>query len=130
MMARSNRGARGERQKKASPRRLRTLRLMPLLLATFAAALVAQSRPQVDPARFKWVLFVDCFMFPFDNTALAARNGDEAVYMPLQTKLRRQYEQQVGLQTLPATFADYLSFVSRSLEASQKRGGVAVKFEA
>ena len=84
----------------------------------------------LDPARFKWVFFVDCFMFPFDNAALAARNGDEAVYMPLQTKLRRQYEQQVGLQALPATFADYLSFVSRSLEANQKRGGVAVKFEA
>src|SRR5216683_342766 len=50
MMARSNRGARGERQKQASARPLRTLRLMPLLLATFAAALVAQSRPQVDPA--------------------------------------------------------------------------------
>ncbi len=50
--------------------------------------------------------------------------------MPLQTKLRRQYEQQLRLQALPATFADYLAFVSRSLEANQKRGGVAVKFEA
>lgn len=84
----------------------------------------------LDPVRFKWVFFVDCFMFPFDNAALAARNTDEAVYMPLQTKLRRQYEQQIGLRTLPATIADYLSFVSRSLEANQKRGGVAVKFEA
>src|SRR5439155_26320721 len=35
----------------------------------------------LDPARFKWVFFVDCFMFPFDNTALAARNPDEAAYM-------------------------------------------------
>src|SRR5713226_9714507 len=84
----------------------------------------------LDAARFKWVFFVDCFMFPFDNTALAARNTDEAVYMPLQTKLRRQYEQQLRLQALPATFADYLAFLSRSLEANQKRGGVAVKFEA
>ena len=86
--------------------------------------------PYLDPARFKWVFFVDCFMFPFDNTALAARNTDEAVYMPLQTKLRQQYAQQLGLQSLPSTFADYLAFVSRSLEANQKRGGVAVKFEA
>ena len=22
----------------------------------------------LDPARFKWVFFVDCFMFPFDNS--------------------------------------------------------------
>jgi len=86
--------------------------------------------PYLDPARFKWVFFVDCFMFPFDNSTLAARNTDEAVYMPLQTKLRLQYAQQVGIQALPATFAAYLSFVSRSLEANQKRGGVAVKFEA
>jgi len=86
--------------------------------------------PYLDPARFKWVFFVDCFMFPFDNSALAARNTDEAVYMPLQTRLRQQYAQQVGLQSLPSAFADYLSFVSRSLEANQKRGGVAVKFEA
>src|SRR5205823_1384842 len=44
----------------------------------------------LDPARFKWVFFVDCLMFPFDNSALAARNTDEAVYMPLQTKLLRE----------------------------------------
>jgi len=84
----------------------------------------------LDPARFKWVFFVDCFMFPFDNSALAARNTDEAVYMPLQTKLRQQYAQQAGVQGLPPTFAGYLAFVSQALEMNQKRGGVAVKFEA
>jgi len=86
--------------------------------------------PYLDPARFKWVFFVDCFMFPFENAALAARNTDEAVYMPLQTRLRQQYAQQLGIQALPPTFTGYLSFVSQSLEANQKRGGVAVKFEA
>src|SRR3982751_6736336 len=98
-------------------------------IATSMANRVAMA-PYLDPARFKWVFFVDCFMFPFDNSALAARNSDEAVYMPLQTKLRQQYAQQLGMQGLPATFGDYLAFVSRSLEANQKRGGVAVKFEA
>ena len=58
-------------------------------IATSMANRVAMA-PYLDPARFKWVFFVDCFMFPFDNSALAARNGDEAVYMPLQTKLRQQ----------------------------------------
>jgi hypothetical protein len=84
----------------------------------------------LDPARFKWVFFVDCFMFPFDNLALAARNTDEAVYMPLQTKLLMRYEQQVGVHGLPPTFADYLAFVTRSLDENKRRGGVAVKFEA
>jgi uncharacterized protein len=84
----------------------------------------------LDPARFKWVFFADCYMFPFDNSALAARNTDEAVYMPLQTRLRQQYAQQLGVQSLPPTFAGYLTFVSQSLDANQKRGGVAAKFEA
>ena len=52
----------------------------------------------LDPARFKWVFFVDSYMFPFDNSALAARNRDEAVYMPLQTKMLQRYEQQLGVQ--------------------------------
>jgi uncharacterized protein len=85
----------------------------------------------LDPARFKWVFFVDCFMFPFDNSALAARNGDEAVYMPLQTKLLRQYAEQLGMPSpLPATFGEYLSFLTRSMTENKRRGGVAVKFEA
>src|SRR3954467_8793295 len=73
-------------------------------IATSMANRVAMA-PYLDPTRFKWVFFVDCFLFPFDNSALAARNGDEAVYMPLQTKLRQQYAQQVGLQGLPDSFA-------------------------
>jgi len=84
----------------------------------------------LDPARFKWVFFVDCFMFPFDNLALSARNTDEAAYMPLQTKLLKRYQQQLGVRGLPPTLADYLAFVSHSLEDSKKRGGAAVKFEA
>src|SRR4051812_20924206 len=84
----------------------------------------------LDPARFEWVFFADCYMFPFDNSALAARNTDEAVYMPLQTKLRQQYAQAGGGKAPPPTFTRYLSFVLQALEADQKRGGVAAKFEA
>jgi len=84
----------------------------------------------LDPARFKWVFFVDCFMFPFDNSALAA-NPDRAVYMPLQTTLLKRYAQQLGLASpLPETFREYLAFVTRTLVENQRRGGVAIKFEA
>jgi hypothetical protein len=84
----------------------------------------------LDPARFKWVFFVDCFMFPFDNTGLV-RNPDLAVYMPLQTQLLQRYAQQLGLPSaLPATFGEYLEFLVRTLEENKRRGGVAVKFEA
>ena len=84
----------------------------------------------LDPARFKWVFFVDCFMFPFDNTGLV-RNPDLAVYMPLQTQLLRRYAQELAMASpLPATFGDYLLFLKRTLEENKRRGGVAVKFEA
>ncbi|HEX7138281.1 MAG TPA: amidohydrolase family protein [Vicinamibacterales bacterium] len=84
----------------------------------------------LDPARFKWVFFVDCFLFAFDNTALARRITDEAVYMPLQSKLLQRYEQQAGLSALPARFTEYLDFVKRIVEDNKRQGAVAVKFEA
>ena len=84
----------------------------------------------LDRGRFKWVFFVDCFMFPFDNSALAI-NPDLAVYMPLQTRLLQRYAQQAGLASpLPETFAGYLNFLTRTLVENQRRGGVAIKFEA
>lgn len=84
----------------------------------------------LDPARFKWVFFVDCFMFPFDNSGIAT-NPDRAAYMPLQTQLLQRYAQQLGLSSpLPPTFREYLNFVTRLLANNKRRGGVAVKFEA
>ena len=86
--------------------------------------------PYLDPARFKWVFFVDCFMFPFDNTGMTT-NSDLAVYMPLQAKLLQRYAQELGMPSpLPETFRDYLFFLVHSLEENKRRGGVAVKFEA
>jgi uncharacterized protein len=82
-----------------------------------------------DPVRFKWVFYIDPVLFPFDNAALAARNPDQAAFMPNQTKLIRRFVQQAGLKELPPTFADYLAFVSRVLEDHQRRGAIAAKFE-
>lgn len=84
----------------------------------------------LDPARFKWVFYVDSFMFPFDNSGLASRNGDEAAFMPLQTKMLQRFEKQAGLQGLPATLDEYLAFMTRTLDRHQRRGAIAVKFEA
>jgi predicted TIM-barrel fold metal-dependent hydrolase len=82
-----------------------------------------------DPARFKWVFYIDPVLFPFDNAALAARNPDQAAFMPNQTKLIRRFQQQAGLRDLPPTLADYLAFVTRTLEDHQRRGAIAAKFE-
>lgn len=83
----------------------------------------------LDSKRFVWVFFADSFMWPFNNQREAARNPDEAVYMPLQEKMLRRWMRQEGVKKLPATLNDYLKFVTRTLEDNQKKGGIAEKFE-
>ena len=83
----------------------------------------------LDPKRFVWVFFADSFMWPFDNQKEKARNGDQAVYIPLQEKMLHRWMQQESLEKLPLDFAAYLTFVSRVLEDNQKKGGIAMKFE-
>jgi hypothetical protein len=83
----------------------------------------------LDPKRFRWVFFVDSFLFPFDNTELAQRNVDEGVYVPLQEKQLKKEMQQAGLTALPATFADYLAFITKVVEQNRAHGGVGIKFE-
>ncbi len=83
----------------------------------------------LSPKRFRWVFFVDSLLFPFDNHAVIARNGDLAVYVPLQEKKLRNELAQENLHQLPATFDDYLQFVTRLVEDNQQHGGVGIKFE-
>ena len=85
--------------------------------------------PYLDPKRFHWVFFADSFLFPFDNHGQIARDSDMAVYVPLQEKVLQRYmkQQNVGL---PANLAGYESFVRDTLSDNQKKGGVAIKFEA
>jgi uncharacterized protein len=83
----------------------------------------------LDRKRFVWVFFADSFMWPFDNSQMRARNGDQEVYIPLQEKMLHRWMQQENVAKLPADFDDYLSFVSRTLEDNQKKGAIAEKFE-
>jgi uncharacterized protein len=84
----------------------------------------------LDPQRFHWVFFVDSFLFPFDNRELMAKNGDLAVYVPLQQKMLNRYAAQEGRKVSPHDLAAYESFVRQTLADNQKNGGVAIKFEA
>jgi hypothetical protein len=85
--------------------------------------------PDLDPARFKWVFYIDPVLFPFDNAGLAARNGDMAAFMPNQTKLRQRFEQRASLLELPDDLTGYLQFVTHVLEDHKERGAIAAKFE-
>jgi hypothetical protein len=84
----------------------------------------------LDAKRFPWVFFADAFMWPFDNTQQTARNADQKVYLPLQEKMLKRWMQQEKVSALPATFDDYLKFITQVLEDNQKnKGGIAMKFE-
>jgi hypothetical protein len=86
--------------------------------------------PYLDPKRFHWVFFGDSFFYPFDNRDQKASTPDMAVYIPLQEKMLMRYKKQMNLGALPPVLADYDDFVRRTMEENQKRGGVAIKFEA
>jgi uncharacterized protein len=83
----------------------------------------------LDPKRFKWVFFSDSFLWPFNNEKETNRNPDQKVYIPLQEKMLHRWMQQENVKQLPATFDDYLKFVTRVLEDNQKKGAIAEKFE-
>jgi hypothetical protein len=81
------------------------------------------------PTRFRWVFFVDSFLFPFDNRQLASRNPDHKLNLPLQEKVLQRNIVRAHFEHLPADLNSYLSFITRILEENQKAGGVAIKFE-
>lgn len=83
----------------------------------------------LQPARFRWVFFVDAFLIPLNNRDLASKNPDLQLNVPLEEKLLQRYLAQARLNQLSGDFADYLAFISRVLEANQKAGAVGIKFE-
>jgi uncharacterized protein len=82
-----------------------------------------------DNPRFRFVFFVDPFMFPFDNQKLAI-SPDRAIYFPIQEKALHRYLQQAGASQLPPDFAGYEAAMHRKLELDKQHGAVALKFEA
>jgi uncharacterized protein len=84
----------------------------------------------LDPKRFHWVFFGDAFLFPFDNSAQAASTPDMGVYVPLQEKMLSRWKKQEGVEGMPQDLSGYVEFVQKTMTENQKRGGVAIKFEA
>jgi hypothetical protein len=86
--------------------------------------------PYLDPKRFHWVFFVDSFLFPFNNRDQTGKNPDMGVYIPLQEKVLHRYMQQENVTGTPTDLAGYEAFVRQTVSDNQKKGGVAMKFEA
>lgn len=85
----------------------------------------------LSASRFRWVSYVDAFMFPLSTKAEAAVTPDREKLYPLEDQLLKKYLANLNIPKLPATLDEYLKQVVTATLESQKNGGcVAVKFEA
>ena len=83
----------------------------------------------LDPARFRWVYFVDYFLFPFDAQRLAARDPDQKLNVPLERKLLAGALSQKNAGEMPADLHAYLKFITGVVEEKKAAGCVGIKFE-
>ena len=79
--------------------------------------------------RFKWVPYVDMFLFPLNNAAIKRQDSEHAAFMLNEEKLLEGYLDAAQLKTPPMGLDDYLTFVSHTLEKFKSDGAVALKFE-
>ncbi|HEX4165035.1 MAG TPA: amidohydrolase family protein [Bryobacteraceae bacterium] len=83
----------------------------------------------LSPDRFKWVPFVDMFLFPLNNASIKAKDPEHKSFLDNEEKLLHGYMQAANLARLPSTLDDYLTFLSHQLESWKSQGAVALKFE-
>jgi len=87
--------------------------------------------PGLASPRFRWVSYVDALMLPLSTKAEAATSPDREKLFPLEDKLLQRYMSDLKITKRPATLDAYLeTVVTPTLDAQQKGGCVAVKFEA
>ncbi|HJY83404.1 MAG TPA: amidohydrolase family protein [Candidatus Binatia bacterium] len=91
---------------------------------------VGMTSAPLDRQRFKWVAFIDAYLFPLNNTVYKKMNADYQVFFSSEEKLLKRYLDQVETGGKPRRFDDYLRFVRESLARLKADGAVAVKFEA
>jgi hypothetical protein len=95
---------------------------------SFANRVGMNSAP-LDRNRFKWVPFIDAYLFPLNNTVYKKMNADYQVFFSSEEKILKRYLEQVETPR-PRRFDAYLQFVRESLARLKADGAVAVKFEA
>jgi predicted TIM-barrel fold metal-dependent hydrolase len=87
--------------------------------------------PGLTPPRFRWIVFVDALLLPFDTSGEAARTPDTRSLYPRAAKLLRRFMNDLGVRALPATLGAYLgTVVDPTLARLRAAGAVGVKFEA
>ena len=89
---------------------------------------VGMTSAPLDRQRFRWVPFVDAYLFPLNNSVYKKQNADYNVFFSSEEKLLKRYLDQVETPR-PRTFDAYLRFVHESLGRLKADGAIAVKFE-
>jgi uncharacterized protein len=85
--------------------------------------------PGLPSDRFKWVPFVDMFLFPLNNTALKAKDPDHNAFIGSEERLLKRFLGAAGMQRPPGTLDDYLTFLNHTLSTWKSQNAVAIKFE-
>jgi hypothetical protein len=99
-------------------------------IAISLANRVGMTSAPLDRNRFKWVAFIDAYLFPLNNTVYKKMNADYQLFFSSEEKLLQRYFDQVETNGKPRRFDGYLRFVRESLARLRADGAVAVKFEA
>lgn len=88
---------------------------------------VGMTGTPLDRARFKWIPFLDAYLFPLNNNVYKKQSDEFAVFFSSEEKLLKRYFDLVEASR-PRTFDGYLRFVHESLGRLKADGAVAVKF--
>ncbi|MEO8029128.1 MAG: amidohydrolase family protein [Bryobacteraceae bacterium] len=86
--------------------------------------------PDLATPRFRWVSYVDAFLFPLNNAGMV-KDSDKAAFYKLEEGHLKEYLSSLGAAAIPASLDEYTTkIVTPTLEAQKKAGALAVKYEA
>lgn len=90
---------------------------------------VGMTGTPLDRQRFKWVPFIDAYLFPLNNTVYKKQHPDFYLFFSSQEKVLERYFSVVETPK-PRRFDAYLRFVHESVSRLKADGAIAVKFAA
>jgi uncharacterized protein len=99
-------------------------------IAVSLANRVGMNSAPFDRQRFKWVAFIDAYLFPLNNAVYKKASADYQLFFSSEEQLLQRYLDQIEVGGRPQRFDDYLRFVRESLARLKADGAVAVTFEA
>jgi len=86
--------------------------------------------PGLSSPRFRWVSFVDAFLYPLNTKLEAATSPDREKLFPFEAQHLKNYLADLNMVKLPVTLNEYVKqVVTRTLENQKEKGCVAIKFE-